>query len=716
MTPDVSFAIIFRNEIRCLERCFKSILPLKELCSCEIVAADTGSDDGSREVAEKYADILIDFPWINDFAAARNAVIGRCTGRWIFSIDADEWLDDDVSVLARFVKRTDVPARIKAVALAERNYNTAELTSYAEFYPSRLLRTADEPHYVGAIHEVPTFGPDEKPYEMAMLKGATLHHDGYVMLNDGSEAGREKTRRNMIGIRKELEKEPDNLRTLMEFIDSGFGEADYSETLRHSISLIKQKALGWDRYGGQILRNAVSAAIKREMVELDEWIALAETLFPESYLIQIDVNRYLTERAVKMHNDDEAARRGEAFLHAWRQYHEDANPTTRTMNTMLLSAGDYYMHNMCILLTGVYTRLERYERAYAKLTDIDWGELTPEEMRDALRVLMRLFAVSELAFDALLREIWDGVNEERGGKEKAKKRKEAFMQTCANFFNAKELSGGDGKVELTDKQSWELFLPLTGRCILGDAAALMRCTTAEEAEQKLAAIDTLTELPARAFAYVMTLGCRFPLPGKSLRIEEFDTLALELAWEPDTLVRMAILATDMLPAEDAAEYPQTLLWAQSLVLCAVRKAGWKEAEEDGLRLARSFAGVERAFLPYCYTPAALDELCALPSMHRYGMFCVRAFDALDAGDYIGCIRALHDGIKHCGDVRPMVDYLLERVQKRAREEQIASAPPELRAMAEQVKALLAKFDPDSPEVKQLKESPAYQKVAYLIEG
>ena len=35
---------------------------------------------------------------------------------------------------------------------------------------------------------------------------------------------------------------------------------------------------------------------------------------------------------------------------------------------------------------------------------------------------------------------------------------------------------------------------------------------------------------------------------------------------------------------------------------------------------------------------------------------------------------------------------------------------------EQVKAMLAKFDPDSPEVKRLKESPAYQKVAYLIDN
>ncbi len=90
--PLLSVGIIFKNEARCIERCLKSLLPLKELLSCEIVMADTGSTDGSREIAQQYADILIDFPWINDFSAARNAVMDRCSGKWYFSIDCDEWL------------------------------------------------------------------------------------------------------------------------------------------------------------------------------------------------------------------------------------------------------------------------------------------------------------------------------------------------------------------------------------------------------------------------------------------------------------------------------------------------------------------------------------------------------------------------------------------------------------------------------------------------
>ena len=101
--PVLSIGIIFKNEIRCLERCLKSLQSLREAVPCELVMADTGSDDGSREIAEKYADILFDFPWINDFSAARNAVMDRSAGAWFLTLDADEWLDEDVSDLVNFL-------------------------------------------------------------------------------------------------------------------------------------------------------------------------------------------------------------------------------------------------------------------------------------------------------------------------------------------------------------------------------------------------------------------------------------------------------------------------------------------------------------------------------------------------------------------------------------------------------------------------------------
>jgi len=58
----------------------------------EIVVVDTGSIDKTKEVAEKYADKIVDFEWIDDFSAARNFAMEQCTHEIIFWLDCDDTL------------------------------------------------------------------------------------------------------------------------------------------------------------------------------------------------------------------------------------------------------------------------------------------------------------------------------------------------------------------------------------------------------------------------------------------------------------------------------------------------------------------------------------------------------------------------------------------------------------------------------------------------
>ena len=46
--PLLSIGMIVKNEIRCIEKCLKALQPLREAIPCELVIADTGSDDGTR--------------------------------------------------------------------------------------------------------------------------------------------------------------------------------------------------------------------------------------------------------------------------------------------------------------------------------------------------------------------------------------------------------------------------------------------------------------------------------------------------------------------------------------------------------------------------------------------------------------------------------------------------------------------------------------------
>ena len=63
-----SLCMIVRNEEKNLKRCLDGIADLMD----EIVIVDTGSDDGTKDIAAKYTDKIFDFKWTGDFSEARN--------------------------------------------------------------------------------------------------------------------------------------------------------------------------------------------------------------------------------------------------------------------------------------------------------------------------------------------------------------------------------------------------------------------------------------------------------------------------------------------------------------------------------------------------------------------------------------------------------------------------------------------------------------------
>ena len=174
------------------------------------------------------------------------------------------------------------------------------------------------------------------------------------------------------------------------------------------------------------------------------------------------------------------------------------------------------------------------------------------------------------------------------------------------------------------------------------------------------------------------------------------------------LAGLAILA-----AGNGLEDWQSLAWFRALALAAVKSCDWTDGQQ-GMALCRAFAKIEGAFLPMYY---AVDLLCdenihLLPPMHRFGWYCGKAFWALDAGDSATYVRLLRQGLESCTEAKLIVEFLLKQLE----ESQKIQATPELLALAEQVRILLAAYPADDPAVEALKQSAAYQKVAHLIEG
>jgi glycosyltransferase involved in cell wall biosynthesis len=94
----LSLAVIIRDEEETLARILGDSA---EFCD-ELIVVDTGSVGNSRTVAQRSGAIVLDFRWLDDFAAARQQSFDACTGDWIIWLDADDSIPADVR--ARFVR------------------------------------------------------------------------------------------------------------------------------------------------------------------------------------------------------------------------------------------------------------------------------------------------------------------------------------------------------------------------------------------------------------------------------------------------------------------------------------------------------------------------------------------------------------------------------------------------------------------------------------
>lgn len=425
MAIDLSVAIIFKNEIRCIERCLKSFLPLKEQVSCEIVMADTGSTDGSRAVAKRYADTLIDFPWVNDFSAARNAVLERCFGRWILVADCDEWLDADVSELSGFLCGKASKQKYDYVKLVIRNYDTAELHDFSDFMGSRLLRAASSPRYVGSVHEYPAY---KRPLNKSCyLRNTILHHDGYVMLHDGSEAGRAKRLRNQTLLRQELKKTPDELRVLLQYLESAeFSDDDYRSTLEKAIGLVRNKQPYWNVYGQVIFRQAVYYASREKLPELHALADEAKSLFPDSYYTRIDNAFTMLGDAFDRQDNEAVIQNCETYLRAYERFPHDPRAVAEVSASSLLKNNPHWKNYVVLRLAGACCDSKQYERVPPLLEQLDWTEMDGTDVTYFVHVI-EVLANRRYDVGPFLSACWNGIASPVPNEQIARERVEAFQ-------------------------------------------------------------------------------------------------------------------------------------------------------------------------------------------------------------------------------------------------------------------------------------------------
>ena len=693
--PLLSIGMIFKNDIRSLERCMESLTPLRKAVPCELVMADTGSTDGSRAVAARYADLLIDFPWVNDFAAARNAVLERCTGEWYLTIDADEWLDPDFKDLVKFLKGKD-RNKYDIGSLIQRNYQDKQLKAYGDFFAMRMGRRRNgELYYRGAIHEALEFrrgtcGP------VLILPTLILHHDGYIEMTPGHIKA--KLRRNMVLLRAELEERPDDLRTLGQCVDSAEDDKErreYTDRIREVVRHSNGPGMVFESIAYQkcvqvyydVMENDLALDCYREWKERCPDSALlrvdGEALAAALFYRKKDYSEALVH-VENYHDGIEEARKGKDLHRLDRLYAQYNTDNLR------------WRSNLKMIQFYCLRSLKRYQEANELLQAIRQEELT---MIDRGVIALKALEESEHFPDGVhfLSGCWKYDRDEQfwEGAEQATDQKMA-TQDFVNMLQAHmDKKGWDGAEFVAQMEG------LPGLCA--------RILLTEDGEARAALWEQVDDWEwVFPQVYLNTMELRLPLPAALYRqsSEYMAALISQLAQKP-SFPRTAL---DWLTHSAPPETPGELTWQLDLLTAALRAWNWGAEVPLGERLCGLYAGLSAAYLENVYNPELLNEgdLSVLPGMHRYAWYYRQALNAWEQGDELGYVRALRAGLDAAPAMKGMVDFLLEHKPKSAAQRQ-------LEELAEQVEAILAQYDPDDPAVVALKESDVYQKAAPLLE-
>ncbi len=151
----ISICMIVKNEERVLKRCLDSCADLAD----EIIIVDTGSTDRTKEIAAEYTDKIYDFTWIGDFSAARNYAFSFATMDYIYSVDADEVLDEENREKFRVLKDTLLP-EIEIVQMKYGNQlENGTIYNFDEEYRPKLFKRLREFTWIEPVHETVRLDP-----------------------------------------------------------------------------------------------------------------------------------------------------------------------------------------------------------------------------------------------------------------------------------------------------------------------------------------------------------------------------------------------------------------------------------------------------------------------------------------------------------------------------------------------------------------------------
>ncbi|MBE2245471.1 MAG: glycosyltransferase family 2 protein [Burkholderiaceae bacterium] len=181
MAARLSVIVITKNEAGRLPTCLASVA-----FADEIIVVDSGSSDGTQEIARGLGARVIETADWPGFGPQKQRALDAATGDWVLSIDADEWLDAQLATAIRQLLADDAgqPAALQVDRLSA---FCGQWMRAGSWYPDRLVRL---------FRRGQARFSDDQVHERLIVAGAAaqwptlpglLLHNSITSLHDGIE-------------------------------------------------------------------------------------------------------------------------------------------------------------------------------------------------------------------------------------------------------------------------------------------------------------------------------------------------------------------------------------------------------------------------------------------------------------------------------------------------------------------------------------------------
>lgn len=221
MQIQLSISVLISDRPETVSKCLNSLLPILQNIPSELIAVCTGKENESMEIAKRYTDQIIPFEWCDDFSRARNVGLEVSKGQWFMYIDDDEWFEDCGEIVEFF--KSGAYKDYHSACYLVRNYDDFEGKKFSDTYAARMIERHSDSKFIGFIHE--SFNEFLEPVQYFTCYA---HHFGYVVEEGAGKTIR--TERNIPLLKKQLEEEPDGVRSHIQLAQEYFRAGNYEET------------------------------------------------------------------------------------------------------------------------------------------------------------------------------------------------------------------------------------------------------------------------------------------------------------------------------------------------------------------------------------------------------------------------------------------------------------------------------------------------------